>query len=498
MTTNKRALAIMTMLSMVLAITGCNTSTQTTTEPQTQPPAHPAPAPADVAPQQEDAAIFESHAADAVVPDALKNALQTAATTQQMRKFPYPYRGMLAFASDIDDSTPEEFAEYHRFLNTKEETPYGPGVGLDVGDTMWMYMGNNQPNVSDKEGHYLDHVMTYFDWTDPTKKRFAEQIQHYWKAGWIDSMHTFGDFSRKNTKDISFKRSLAVAAWEEMKKQGLNCEVWINHGNEANVDAFGAYNPTRFSKYQAGDDPNSPYYHTDLTIKNGVHYVWNSIGETTFGQDDPLFEISLRDGQRIWGFHRYTHEITKGKNDWTWVPREVHRQITKERLDGLVAKGQYAILGQHLGGYNIGFPFDEKGVKTLRMLADYQDQGKVLVAKTSRTLKYADAHRFVKYAVAHQDGETWLNILAIQDPLFGPQPLTLDNVRGLTFYVDRPEKTHLLLGMKPLGSDQYQVNPSDETGKTSIGVKWFAPDLVDHSKDVPPVPETKGDKHAAS
>ena len=483
MTQIRKQLAVITALALGATVVGCSEPAITTSAPKPQVPPEsdqPAHVLMDVAPDQEDAFLFHNRLATATVPVELKPALQKGALAKNVRKFPYPYNAMLAIASDIDDTTPEEFAEYHRFLNTTENTPQGPGVGLDVGDTFWMYMANDTPNVTDKAGHQLEGVMTYFDWIDPTKKRYADQIVHYWKAGWIDSMHTFGDFSRKNT--IKFTRALAKAAWDEMQRQGINCEVWLNHGNEANVDAFGAYNPHLFSRYQAGDNPQSPYYHTDMTIKNGIHFVWDSVGESQFGQDQPTFEIKLRDGQKVWGFHRYTNEVTAdGKKDWTWVPREIHRQITKERLDQLVAKKQYAVLGQHLGGYNIGFPFDEKGVATLRMLANYQDQGKVLVARTSRLLKYSVDSRGVSYAYAEKDGEGWLNITGVNDPLFGPQPLTIDTLRGVTFYLPKPEKTHLLINMNPVDPKEYQVNPADETGKPSLGIRWFPRDVEDHT-----------------
>lgn len=475
-------------LIVMLAVSGCVPATEkTSTEPGTEL-SFKAETPAFYPPHLEDAILFRQRAGSVAVPEDLKAALQRSVpgNQRQLRKFPHPYRGMLAFASDIDDTTPEEFAEYHRFLNTKEEIPgVGPGVGLDVGDSMWFYLANDKPNIADKSGHGFEGIMTWFDYTDMTKYRYKDMIKHYWQSGWIDSMHTFGDFSRKNPKDVVFKREYAVKAWEEMKANGIQCEVWINHGNEANVDAFGAFHPKQFSKYQEGDNPKSPNYHTDLTIKNGVHFVWNSKGESQFGNDPPIFEISLRDGQKIWGIHRYTHEQKNRAHDWTWVPREVHRQITKERLDALIENEQYAVIGQHLGGYNIGFPFDEKGVQTLRMLETYQEQGHVLVARTSRLLNYSVAQKYVQYAVAHKDGETWLNITAIQDPLFGPQPLVLDKVRGLTFYVEDPEKTHLLVNMKPLSADEYQVNKPDHTGRGSIGVKWFPRDLTDYSRTAP-------------
>jgi hypothetical protein len=483
----RRAWAI-TAIAIGLTMSGCSPSSiETLNQEKDQEIQIKAEAPARVPPELEDAYLFYQRAGEAVVPEDLKAALQRPVPLKErsLRKFPYPYRAMLAFASDIDDTTPEEFAEYHRFLNTKEETPYGPGVGLDVGDSMWFYIANDNPNIADKSGHSFEGIMTWFDYTNTSKYRYKDLIKHYWQSGWIDSMHTFGDFSRKNHKDIAFKREYAVKAWEEMKANGIHCEVWINHGNEANVDSFGAYHPKHFSKYQEGDNPKSPYYHTDLSIKNGIRFVWNSIGESTFGHDSPIFEISLRDGQKVWGFHRYTHEPSQNGRDWTWVPREIHRQITKERLDNLVAKQQYAVVGQHFGGYNIGFPFDEKGIQALRMLESYQERGDILVARTSRLLNYAVAQKYVQYAIAEKDGETWVNITGIQDPLFGPQPPELDKVRGVTIYVKNPAKTHLLLNMKPLSADEYQINPPDETGKPSVGVKWFPRDLTDYTKTAP-------------
>lgn len=421
------------------------------------------------------------------VPDSVKALLDKDTTNQNhiLRKFPYPYQAMLAISSDIDDTTPEEFVAYHRFLNTKEQTPVGQGLGLDISDSMWMYMGNNQEGKTDSEGHGLDHVMTYFVGTNPKQLHNANQIRYYFKAGWIDSIHTFGDFSRKNTNDVVFSRSLAEEAWKAMNESGIKPKVWINHGNEANKQNFGAYNPLLFSRYQAGDDPKSPYYHTDLTIKNGIKFVWNSTGQTTFGYDNPLFPIQLRDGQKVWGFNRYTHDKVNKVLDWTWNPRSLHRQITKERIEKLLQANQYSIVAQHFGGYNWGFPLSDADIAELRMVVTYEDQGKLLVARTSRLLTYALTQQYVHYAVVKENGKTWINIINIQDPIFGTQKPNLEDVRGLTFYTDDPEQTYILLDQVPVKSMFIQRNPPDSTGKKSISVKWFDPDYTDYSKTAP-------------
>ena len=69
-----------------------------------------------------------------------EHAVSPAATPKvALRDFPWPFRGMLAICSDIDDESPEHFAGLHRFLNTREMTPLGPGLGLDVSDSFWFY-----------------------------------------------------------------------------------------------------------------------------------------------------------------------------------------------------------------------------------------------------------------------------------------------------------------------------------------------------------------------
>ncbi|BCJ85637.1 hypothetical protein [Effusibacillus dendaii] len=452
---------------MFLSLTGCTNFSQ----PVSVNP--------NVSVQKEEPAI--------VVPEAVKQKLAEPGNAQRndIRKFPYPYEAMLSIASDIDDTTVEEFKQYHRFLNTKETTPYGQGVGLDISDSMFMYMGNDQQVKVDKEGHGMNFVMTYFDGLNPNQIHNAAQIDYFFKAGWIDSLHGYGDFSRKNTHDISFNRSLVEKAWQALNQSGIHPKVLINHGDEANVGNFGGYSPNRVTKYQEGDVPKSPYYNADLTLKNGIHYIWNSIAESEFGHDSPIFEIKLRDGQKVWGFHRYTHELKGSQYNWNWSPRDLHLQLTNQHLDELIKKHQYSILAQHFGGYNLGFPLGEEDIKSLRELASYQEQGKILVARTSRLLDYSAAQQFVDYTVAHEEGKMWINIKSIKDPIFGVEEPSIEQVRGLTFYTDDPENTILLLNLTPIPSSEVQRNKADSSGKKSISIRWFAADYTDYTKNAP-------------
>lgn len=422
------------------------------------------------------------------IPESVKAQLSATRNNQphiELRKFPYPYRSMLAIASDADNTTVQEFEDYHRFLNTKETTRFGTGLGLDIADSMFMYMGNNLNLKADREGHGSDYVMTYFSGVDAKKENKASVIRYYYNSGWIDSFHGMGDFSRQNSKETLFKRELAVEAWKSLNEYGIHPKVWINHGNESNVASLGGYNLRSSLKYQAGDDPKSPYYHTDLTVKNGVKFVWNSIGEPEFGNDSPIYPIALRDGQKIWGFHRYTHDLKNGQINWMWTSFNFHRQLTKERLEGLVNNYQYSVLAQHLGGSNYEYPFLQNDVEALRLLAAYQDQGKILVARTQRLLDYSVAQQFVQCAVVKENGTTWINIYSIKDPNFGSYTPVLNDVRGLTFYVDNPQKTFLLLNGQLIDDSEIVRNKMDEKGKVSISIKWFLPDYTDYTKNAP-------------
>ncbi|WPC43256.1 hypothetical protein [Clostridium sp. JS66] len=420
--------------------------------------------------------------ADSIPESVLNSNTETKdSENKDIRKFPYPFKSMLSICSDIDDATLEEFQTYHKFLNTKEKTPYGEGLGLDIGDSFWMYMGDNMKSTVDTEGHGVDHIMTFFNGTSKTEKHNADEMTHFMGSGWIDSIHTFGDFSTKSEKNTLFNRKLAENAWNTLNSIGFKPTIWINHGNKSNKQNFGAHGTSNFMSYQQGDNPNSSYYHTDLTIQNGVKYVWNSLSDSNFGHSYPLYELSLRDGQKVWGFYRYTNNLVDGKMDWTWTPEHIHRQLTKENLDSIVNNKQYSIVAQHFG-VNTEYLFKPENIQSLKLLKEYETNNKILVAKTSRLLNYADVHKYLMYNKLNEDGKTYINISSVDDPIFGKFTPTIDNIRGITFYCDDPENTVLLLNKNKISSDDLQVNSKDETGKASISIKWFKPDYTDYTK----------------
>ena len=463
-----------------------------------------------------------------------------------LRDFPYPYGAMVALVNDCDNTTLRSFERYHRFINTREPTIYGEGLGLDVSDSFFMYTAAADYNL----------VMTYFLGADPNSIKDARLIERYIRCGWIDTLHTYGDFSAAPVDGTSsesaaagasaepaatataesappvaagapaagapslFSRELAVDAYLNLFRDGLFPIVWTDHGNEGNAQNFGSYGIETSAKYKRGDAPNSgAYYHADVTLAGGVKYIWDARRSNRFGSAFPLAARTLRDGRKLWSFGRYTGSGKDGVI-WDWYPDRLRGILTEERLSELVTKRQYGMFAQHLGYYGEDYRMDPKDIDALRLLADYQyERNAILVAGTARLLEYATANAFVNYTASisvdsrndsHGDSLTDSNaetltdtladtlddslndslndsrvdidITAIGDPLFPEPSPALDRLRGLTFYCDEPDKARILIRGTPIDEREIARNPPDETGRPSISIKWHEPDATDYTR----------------
>jgi len=378
-----------------------------------------------------------------------------------MRPFPCPYSTMLAICSDIDGTTPDEFEAYHKYLNTERDTQMGQGLGLDVGDSFWMYMGGDSGADADSKGRGQDAVMTWFEGVSDTPKN-AKLIAYYFKRGWIDAIHSYGDFSRDDTTDTRFSRALAEQAATALSARDVFPTVWINHGNEANTQNFEI--GSRVS-YRQGARPGTPFYHADITIPAGIKFIWFSDNDKRFGRHNILYPVTLADGRKVWGFRRYTAD---------WSTHGLHMQLCDANLDYCTAIGAPVIVTQHLGGGSTYHPLGTAARQALLGLAARQGRGEILVARTSRLLEYLRVRDHLVFAVSH--GQT-VDILGVDDPQLGYDPSpTLDMLRGMTFYVQDKDTASIRVGGEPV-DEALLVRAGDETGRDTIGIAWFAPDV---------------------
>lgn len=405
------------------------------------------------------------------------------------RKFPFPYQAAVTITSDIDGCTLDELGAIHEYLNSQVDTAMGRGLGLDIGDSFWMFVATDIEGTIHPDGRTLADQMSY--WRGVSSDPFcAEAIRHYLKCGWMDSLHSYGDFSRKNPQDIHFTRTLAEMAAEHWKETDQTVEVWIDHGNAANVQNFGGADLDR-QHYQAGDNPGSPYYHTDLLSNFGLRFVWGSTRapmESKLGRSSLLYPRTLRDKQKLWGFYRYTNSglSNEGNPRWLWSAHLLKHQLNSDNFRLLKENNWYASFAQHLGGHsNLYQPFRPLESEPLRMLAEEYRRGEILVTRTSRLLRYNLADLYVEWSgkVHPEDSRITIDISSIDDPHRGSYLPCVEDIRGLTFYCNDPSRVSITLNDQPIDPNLIVRNPADYTGWPSIGVAWHQPDTRNYRWD---------------
>jgi len=400
----------------------------------------------------------------------------------KLRKFPYPYHAMLAISSDADHETLRKFNLIHQYVNTRDVLPNGKrGLGLDVADSFFMYNACDLPAPIDIGDLPIQSLFTYFKGT--SKQRYgANLIDHYVHCGWMDTIHTYGDFSMFDESKTRFQRKLARRGIAALKIAGDTVNVWVDHGNKSNVDNFGSYGKSAFYDYQQGANPTSPYYHTDVTIPYGIHFVWADDISSVFGHDSMIYPICLPDGRLVWGFLRRTNdgESKTSGIDWDWSVGDLSRQLSQAHLQSLEKRGQYAILAQHLAANNTVDPLPNDAQQALQRLADDQRSGQILVARTSRLLQYNVAQKYIRYSVQPSQKLTHIVIHSIDDPVLGYHRPTLSDIRGITFYTTDPAKTVIEIENTPVDTRYIVRHPNDGVAP-SIGISWYPPDTHNYA-----------------
>jgi len=368
-----------------------------------------------------------------------------------LRKFPYPYRAALTICSDIDSiETVEEFLSIHEFLNTERVTRFGKGLNLEIGDTFWMYSNNIRSNQ-----------FTYFEGLTDRRSSSAKVIEQFAKAGYLDALHTFGDFSNYG----GFKRELAEKAIKELKKREIKVHIWVNHG-----DIYNTQSMNNGKSNHKGANTSATEYHADITIPYGmkflwvteltrivgqdrkvelsdlVHYDWKSpiktdkeiikayVGEitiSTINSGNKLLRIyELDDGQLVYIFKRFNNyqgNIWKGAS-----LKYLKNQISKDVLEKLKNKEGYMIVYNHLTEDDL---LDKDTISALRYLANENKKGEIYISTTYKLLNYNLIHNNLVYTTIDDGKDVTILINNINDKVFGQFKPTIRDLQGLTFYV---------------------------------------------------------------
>jgi hypothetical protein len=306
---------------------------------------------------------------------------------------PPPYRAALALSIDSDGCTIQRLHRVLGYWATEEATPLGRGLNLPVAASMFGYSRNPE---APPQAAYLDGD--------------RDGLREAWRRGWIDTLHSVGDFAA----DRPCTRDLAKRAFDALAEDQVRLTVWTNHGGPHNIQDL-------LLPASQGDVPGSSCYLSDLAFDYGIRFAWTSeltplIGqgrEATAGEyystypgksgwarrtarlahaisrgvvrklgvepypGNSLVEPrTLRDGRRILSFRRYGR----------WRHDTIARLpsiLSREVLDRLIENGGAMIVYLHIGPSKDETPQNLRdGLKALDEVAKRVRGGSLEVLKT--------------------------------------------------------------------------------------------------------------------
>lgn len=394
-----------------------------------------------------------------------------------LRTFPHPYRCAFTICSDLDE-TPDRDAywEIVKFLNGRGNTAMGPGLGLEIGNTVYFDMAPG----------------AFAYWT--TDDRGRAMLQALIRSGHVDCLHSYGD--------LALTRTHAGRALDELARHGCRIKVWVDHATA----------PTNFGAdimRGQGDVPGSPAYHADLTMSHGVRHVWRGRVTSIVGQGAPRrwapsfdrshalpslralgkewAKVSLANvGHAKYGLHadnelmckttlrdgHHVNEFIRCNPHWDGVTRadaadDIPEVITPRYLDALESSGGTSILYTHLGkSKDPARRFSPATVAALRELARRASEGRIFVTTTARLLEFQRMLGGIGVRIDEVAGNTVVRITRHAPDL---------DLSGLTIELDKRPAAVEVDGRPAPGFSLHTL----EGGRVAIAWPWVPLELPD-------------------
>ncbi len=422
-----------------------------------------------------------------------KPAAEDSEKQVQIRPFPAPFKAALAICNDLDClcSFPEMKA-VHDVLNGRKMTPCGPGLGLEVSDSMHFFSVHPQQ----------DDSFAYFVGLSHQPSEFASALREGMQCGLLDTLHSWGNYSQKG----GFVRQHAEWALEEMEKHHLRLPLWTNHGDRHNFQNLGREDtlgdvPATYSA--RGDRSDVLEYHADIVRRAGVRYVWvkeltqvpgqerglklqdglkagsylakvflkgvmGSAQEDRFGQPlqmaNRLIRLrKFRDGGMFYELLRYG---AFAKDGTKFIPELLSLRFLRD----LVAAGGACLLYMHLGKDRPSpdSPFSKDAYQALARLAQWGQSGDLWVTTAGRLCRYIELRQRLILRAYQQEQE-----IIVQGEFEKAGDLSDPEVSGLTFYYPEGAKAPASGRVRLLINDREMPlirNSADSTGKAAFTV----------------------------
>lgn len=398
-----------------------------------------------------------------------------------IRKYPFPYIAAVAICSDIDETkTLKRFWQIQEFCNTTKTIKGKRGVGLNIGNSFFMY----------DKGDF-----SYFN-----SKENAKGIIKAIKCSYIDSLHTYGNDCNK--------RKHAEEALNELFNKGIKIQVWINHQKA----------PVNIGKNlvsNLGDVKGTQYYHTDITIKYGFRFFWlgnitRIMGQTgklklkniiaifdikcpvrsfvclikecvkillgkigikkyKFFRSNELIDItSLRDGNKVYEFKRFCN-----------YPFNDNLYGSSHSLAYLISKKNLKILKENRGSSiiytHLGKNFDENTIlpsatiSALRNLKKMNEKEEIFVTTTETMLNYFLLRKSLRYSTKFFNNNLLkIYIDRVDDEIIGTYFPKRRDLKGISFVIPECTKVQVFFNNNCI---PIKINPKDIDGRFSITIK---------------------------
>jgi hypothetical protein len=412
-----------------------------------------------------------------------------AAVTREgvsIRPYPFPYIAALAVSNDCDGSTIETFEDWHGFVNGRGPTGYGDGLGLEIGDSFWVFAGGST-GLSLSAGLSDEPLVV---------SKGADRVVELGRLGWFDSLHSLGNWKQdyKSFRHDLGTRQDVERALDMLTRENLRPFVFTNHSwSPSNVAGPWGY-------YQKVDDPTHPMYAMDLLRDFGFRYFWpdSAVEFRKFGDqlryasDDELQRAvaahdqwpllykrtGLKDHRmidlapdiesqrslflamfnrtilRVPAADRVTISAFKRfRGQWAADESSFALQVCASNLDALQSAGGAVIVYQHFGvtrdnptgsaPQRLSKPpvLSSKSVEAWCDIARRSQAGKLFVTTTGRLLDYLCLAEHLAFHIA-KTAERWtISLSSLDDSPFWSQRPAVELLNGLSFVVpaDAPQ-----------------------------------------------------------